>query len=326
MKEMWVVLVVCLAVVVDGNPARASCMWQAPEHLFTIPADGEVGVPLDARLWLLAGVECYPVVEFEGVELTDFQEEGLSWVSYILPNLDPMTQYTYTVTICSTDRACEDTVKEYQPQTFTTGEELAPSPAPPVLIKMTAEPSELNDEPYEVGTCKHQMISQDCFDVGPARHYYLTVVEAPGTTHYGLLDTKGEPRYLTTWDCPVQAITWTGPFCEDDEDWCPPTGEACFDVVAFNMAGVVTEPVELCWDFGSDVGPGVEDDQPSDVADDSGSPGDLTGPGGLPDTGTEPGRGGGGCTSGASPVKMPIVVLLLFLGACFARRFFWWAR
>lgn len=287
MKAVWVLLLVaCLVVVVHGNSASAACVLEAPNHLFSIPADGAVDVPLDAKLWILHGSESLEktVVTFDGVELQG-SKVGYSWRAYELQSLEPGKTYEYTVTICP--EGCPD-VYSFGPYTFTAGNTVAGKPEPPTLTEATVEPNQgVEEDDPPPGSCLQQIMIQDCFDTGQNVLYRFHLDVDQNTTHYAQLVTDDKvPVHLSTTACPLQYIS----ICDGIDSWGE--GECkssiCMDVVAYNIAGVASDPTELCWDFG----------EPESA----------------------------GCTSSSVPGTTPVIVLLVLLGAWAARRLVWRVR
>ena len=227
--------------------AEASCAWAPPSgELFTVPANGAIDVPTDARLWVLVGLEGDVTVSLDGAALAE-QKEGWAWRSYALPSLEASKVYSYTVSICHVE-GCPETFG-YGPYSFTAGDGPAAPPAPPELVEITAEPTDASLSPEAgEGSCDHQILAQECYDVFPLLHYRLKVKPDPNASHYAIWAGEkktGSPFFLSTADCPVQILSHCNP--PENSDKCDPaSASACFNVAAYNEAGQSTEPVEMC--------------------------------------------------------------------------------
>ncbi len=249
--RLALVAVLCLW----SGQAKGSCVWDPPEHLFTIPFDGAEDVPTDAKLWVLHGSDSLEktVVELDGLELQG-SKVGYAWRAYALPSLEPGRTYEYTVTVCP--EGCPD-VYSFGPHTFTAGSTVAGKPEPPTLSDATVEPNRgVEEEDIPPGSCLQQIMIQDCFDTGQNALYRFQLDVDQNTSHYAALVTDAMvPVHLSTTACPLQYISTCDGFDQWGEGEC--RSSLCLDVVAYNIAGEASEPTELCWDFGSpESGPG----------------------------------------------------------------------
>jgi len=294
--------------------AGAWCTWAPPSgELFTVPANGATGVPTDARLWVLVGIEGKVTVTLDGVALEE-KKEGWAWRSYALPSLQAGKVYSYSVSICQVE-GCPETF-DYGPYSFTAGDEPAAPPALPELVEVTAQPTDASLSPEAgEGSCDHQILAQECYDVFPLLHYRFKVKPDPNTSHYAIWageDKTGSPFFISTADCPVQIIA----FCsapEDSDECDPANASACFSVVAYNEAGQSTEPVEMCIGeppLGGE--PAGADIEGSDVAADDGA--------GTPVDGKSEGNPGCGVSAGPSASAGVLLLAILAVMALLGRR------
>ena len=308
LREVLSIGVLCLIVVMSGR-AEGMCVWAPPSgELFTVPANGATEVPTDARLWVLVGLEPSVTVVMDGAELEE-AKEGRAWRSYALPTLEAGQTYEYTVSICHSE-GCPESF-DYGPYSLTAGESPAKPPAVPELLEMTAEPTEGGvDEESGEGSCQHQIMLQDCYDVGPLLHYKLLLKGNPTASHFAVWtgEKKTGNLFLSTANCPAQYISWCNP--GEDTGECDPSADACFNVAAYNEAGEMSEPVELCM-----VGPAEEDSPESDQSDQDA----VTEAGGdAAEGGGKESSGGCGVSSRSGPTAglllVAVLVLLFVLG------------
>jgi hypothetical protein len=296
------VLQVVILVLLAPALAEAWCEWAPPSgELFTVPANGTTDVPTDARLWVLVGmgIEGNVTVTLDGAALAG-QKEGWAWRSYTLPLAEAGKAYSYTVDICHTEDCPEIFV--YGPYSFTVGDDPAAPPAPPELVEITAEPTHasLSSEAGE-GSCDHQILAQECYDVFPLLHYRLKLKPDPNASHYAIWAGEkitGSPFFLSTANCPVQILSHCSP--PENSDVCDPaSAHACFNVAAYNEAGQSTEPVEMC------IGEPPVGTEPAGT--------DIGG-----EEGTNSGSGGGGsCTAAPSAAASASGLLLILLATLF---------
>jgi len=241
------VLQVLALVLLAPAEADAACVWAPPSgELFTVPADGATGVPTDARLWALVGLEGEVTVTLDGAALEE-KKEGWAWRSYTLPSLEAGKVYSYSVSICHVE-GCSETFN-YGPYSFTAGDEPAEPPAVPELVEVTAQPTDASLSPEAgEGSCDHQILAQECYDVFPLLHYRFKVKQDPNASHYAIWageEKTGSPFFISTADCPVQIVAHCSP-PEDSDECDPASANACFNVMAYNEAGQSTVPVEMC--------------------------------------------------------------------------------
>jgi len=287
--------------------ARAMCLWVPPPgELFTVPANGATDVPTDGRLWVLVGAGSVGTVVLDGQELIG-TKEGMAWTSYGLPSIAPGKTSSYTVAICH-DEGCDEPA-QYGPYTFTVGQNPAAAPDPPELLEAKAGPTDGNDyTPAGDGSCLDQLMEQDCYDVGPMALYTFTLKPNSTASHFAVWrgEKKVSHTYFSTADCPVQIIA----FCSapEDSDECDYTAHTCFNVAAYNAAGLASEPVEMC------VGEPPVEGEPAGV--------DLGGEGIAGDIGAVSAdesskKAGSGCgaLAGTSTATSTVGVLFLLLAA-----------
>ncbi len=287
--------------------ARASCLWEPPQHLFVLPADGATDVPVDARIWVNAGIGSQVEVTVGGVAL-EAQRESLSWYSFPPPDPAPGAACEFTVRICFDEvpEPCTD----YGPYSFTFGTGTAPAPAVPTLLGITGIPSEGNEEQPELPAelCKYQILSQDCFDQGQSLCERFDLAADPGTALYAVLGTKADKvsdDYLSTPDCGAQCMT-LAPWLEVE---CGRRStETCREVQAINLAGTRSEPVLLCGEAQITLDDGsswhsdcvAQEDAPAAADQDVAAPATPDGNGG----------GGSGCSATThGPASGPLALL-----------------
>ena len=235
------------AVLCTAPGAMASCLWEPPQHLFVLPADGAADVPVDAHIWVSVAGESHAAVTVGDITL-EGQRESLSWYSFPPPDPAPGAACEFAVRICASEGG--DGCTDFGPYSFTFGTGTAPVPAAPTLLAILGIPSEDNFAkpklPAEL--CKYQILSQDCFDMGQNLIYRFVLADDPGTALFAVLGTKADKvwdDYLSTPDCGAQYMA-LAPWSEVGCSWR--ATETCSEIQAINLAGTRSEPVQLCDD------------------------------------------------------------------------------
>lgn len=302
----------------------ASCAWEFPEHLFVLPEDQAENVPVDARIWINATLGTARV--FVGDQELEARQEGRSWFSFE-PTITPGQELSFEVKICEPEAGdCRD----YGPYSFTAGSAAAAAPTLPVLEGLEALSSEGNFENISLpeDLCTYQLLSQDCFDVGPMYQMNMQLVQDDGAALYSIrLNENVTPgkevkySYLSTPDCRLQYITGLV-----ESSACGPVQqESCGWVQAINLAGERSEEVKLC------ATPATLDGEPWPVSpcqaeqdlvmDQVDSPDAAAGT--PSDAGAAQGNNAtesSGCTASASGKTSPAVLFLLVLALLSLRR------
>ncbi len=297
--------------------ATASCLWEPPQHLFVLPADGAAEVPVDARIWVNVSLESHATVTVGDITL-EGQRESLSWYSFPPPAAPaPEAACEFTVRICASEGG--DDCTDYGPYSFTFGSGTAPAPAVPTLLGITGNPSEGNFEepklPAEL--CKYQILSQDCFDTGQNLVYRFVLQDDPGAALFAVLGTKADKvydDYLSTPECGAQHMGFA-PWTEGEGAQC--TTETCRGIQAINLAGKRSEPVLLCGEAQITLDDGStwhSDCVTQEDASGSAADKDATAPA-TPDGN---GGGGSGCSAATHAPASGAFLLLAVLALAFA--------
>ncbi|GMV43055.1 MAG: hypothetical protein AMXMBFR64_47710 [Myxococcales bacterium] len=241
MNQTWralgpTTLVLLLMSYVLPGSARASCMWTAPPPpLRVVPADGALGIPTNASLWLMARGASEVTVQIDGAEAA--RAGGLiGWERWQLTGLDAGETVTWSVMLKN-----DGEEHSYGPFTFQVGASPALAPPKPVLERV-----EIVSED-EAGTpCDGSLKFSDCIDTGPNDFVRVFVLPADGVILYSICSESPDgpacqPHHLALAGCPATTFVHQG------------SVSRCFRVQAYNYA-LASDALVTCVEPGGAAG------------------------------------------------------------------------
>lgn len=172
----WLAVCLCGGGLLSANVAlpdvaHASCVWPAPDVIWSYPAQDEIDVPLDADLLLVTeGMRADEPIMLDGEPLTAASDVP---GHYDLGLLQPNT--TYTVAIAAMDQSAGRTV-EHSWQ-FTTGDARGMDERPDAVTILSASSRQL--ESFDDVPCPRALYANTCFDTGvPVLEAFETDIDA----------------------------------------------------------------------------------------------------------------------------------------------------
>ena len=255
MNGLKVILVV-LGVLLPLAQARASCACEEGSLEFEIlPIDGAVSVPLDARIWVF-GPQCASLVRvvLGETEVNEVTKAGHSNKLFSADpgDLQPETEYQYKLVFKADEGGAE---QELGPFSFTTGtanDQLPPTPEP---TELTGEHlPELTDPIDNEDLCLAVLRRQDCYDT-PSPAYGMYYIDEPAMTdatafYMTQRVTKGsdavddQHAFSTPMVCGPMIISSASEGPDNTSFRVPAT--TCFQMRAYNLAGVASAPEVIC--------------------------------------------------------------------------------
>jgi len=196
-------------VTAPGGPSSHAACPSRTELLWSYPADGDVGVPTNSRLWLHPSLVSSVSASLDGAPLASFG----AW-SYELPELQPNTTYTVTVTL-----EIDPDTTATEALTFTTGPgPLTDAPkAPDVeVVDIIERGFDFETDYKPSGPICEVLHSLPCPDIGQDTLVYLESSTVP--LFWRLSNTWwpgscGQPEIVVThgpWCLDVEAVNAAG--------------------------------------------------------------------------------------------------------------------
>lgn len=182
-RRFSVVAVIGAGLLAHGA-ARADCAAPETEILWSYPAQGDTGVPINADFWVLvSGWGLSYRARLDGVELsrsTQFNHQ------FDLPELAPNTSYTIEVEVPSNGAGSFEV-------SFTTG-------ADPAALDFGADPGTVTARAQREVTlsplCEAVLQTQDCFDTGQDTHFTF---EPSGSAEAWIIESGDSLSQYNLW-------------------------------------------------------------------------------------------------------------------------------
>lgn len=213
--------------------ASAFCALSTPTgELAAVPADGAIGVPTDADLWVLAGSATTVVLTVEGGVSAQEQAAVGTWRRYRLAGVAPGDTVTWSAALSGAESD-----QTYGPYTFQVGADAAGAPEKPVLDHVEAR-----HDATPTTQCDQLLNQQECFDTGQSLLVRVHVAEQPAAALYRFCvenTATSSPCGLTY----VMPATCTPAMLLSDNAGAAPY---CYRVAALNAAGVASEELVVC--------------------------------------------------------------------------------
>jgi hypothetical protein len=210
--------------IVAAAPARAACLEEAAEVLWSLPAPGDIDVPSNTKIWIVTSlISRGLLVEVDGVAA---QRDSEHLAPFDPGSLAP-GEHSVDVSVFEPD----GTRSLIQSFTFTSSEtieDVASAPRASRIERVSERP--LSD------ACARALRASDCFDSGQDTHFVVDATEARGhLVTASFVDYPGE----------LQRKIWPGE-CGSPEAFLGGAGpEVCIDVATIGFAGV-SAPTTVC--------------------------------------------------------------------------------